>query len=116
MSDIIRQINEAITFLQQAQPPKTLPPPRPLDSILRDAAAALIEAEAEALRLRNFNEGLAKIQQQLEAKNEEMKAALKQIATVCTDNDIPTSDHRMALAFVREVAEAQTNGNCGGAG
>lgn len=44
-----------------------------------------------------------------EARIERLEVALEQIAVCCTDNMGPTCDHRMALDFVRQVA----NDACG---
>lgn len=40
--------------------------------------------------------------------NAELLAALEQIAIVCTDNMDADKNHRMALDFVRQVANAAT--------
>lgn len=79
MSDIVDELNQAIAFFQQPPPPTATPPERPIDAILSDARARIITAEADVLGLRHNNEGLSKIQLELEAQNERLREAMDKI-------------------------------------
>ena len=43
---------------------------------------------------------------ELRRENERLRAKLEQIAVMCTDNMGPRCNHRMALDFVRQIANS----------
>lgn len=88
-----------------------------------DCFEKLIAAEADALGLRNFNEGLSKIQQQLEVRIEKLEAALRPFAKMAdsfneTAHDDSWTIHerraaggqRLTLGHLRAARNVVTNG------
>ena len=83
-----------------------------LVAVLPDGAATAKDAETvmaavtEIERLQDAGRRALAIADERGKENDRLRAKLEQIAVCCTDNMGPRCNHRMALDFVRQIANS----------